>query len=213
MSEVKLIHVTPNAEAIIAYCARVSSPHQNNPEFEKLIKYLINHKHWSPLEMGNMCLEIKTSRAISAQILRHKSFSFQEFSTRYSESHEFEMYEARRQDLKNRQNSIDDLPDDTKEWFLEEQEMVWRISHNSYEQALKMGIAKEQARFLLPLNTKTKLYMNGTLRSWVHYFQVRLSNDTQLEHREIAQGAWDIFKKEFPIISNTLKELQPELFT
>lgn len=204
MSEVRLIHITPDCEKHIAYCARVSSPNQDNPEFEKLLKYLVKHKHWSPLEMGSACLEIQTSRAISPQILRHRSFSFQEFSLRYSQATSFETYEARRQDDKNRQNSIDDLPEATKEWFKRAQERHNDEACYLYETALQHGIAKEQARMLLPLSTSTKLYMHGTIRSWVHYFDVRCGPDTQLEHRQIALAARDLLKQQLPTIAEAL---------
>ncbi len=203
--DVKLIHVTPDAEAHIAYCARVSSPNQDNPEYAKLIKYLIKNKHWSPLEMANMCIEIETTRGVSPQILRHKSFSFQEFSQRYSQAFTHEEYNARRQDLKNRQNSIDDLDDHTKAWFKRAQQDNWDESYSLYVQALDKGIAKELARTLLPMGAKTKLYMNGTLRSWVHYLEVRCDPSTQKEHRDIALAIKQIFIKEFPVISEALE--------
>jgi thymidylate synthase (FAD) len=205
MSSVKLVHVTPDAEKLIAYCARVSSPNQDNPDYAKLIKYLITHKHWSPLEMASLCLEIKTSRAISAQILRHRSFSFQEFSLRYSEATEFETYEARRQDIKNRQNSIDDMPSSIKQWFENEQHRLQDEANSAYDQALSFGIAKEQARMLLPLSTCTKLYMHGTIRSWVHYLEIRTGPETQKEHRDIALAAKAIFNEQFPTIAEALK--------
>lgn len=204
MSSVKLIHITPEAEKHIAYCARVSSPNQDNPEYSKLIQYLIKHKHWSPMEMASMCVEIETTRAISPQILRHRSFSFQEFSQRYSQASEMEFTQARRQDLKNKQNSIDDMSDETKEWFLDAQQQVWDLSNKLYKDALSQGIAKEAARGLLPLNTKTKLYMHGTIRSWIHYVEVRSDVSTQLEHREIALAIKEILKKEIPQIAEAL---------
>lgn len=201
---IKLIWITPDAEKHVAYCARVSSPHQDNPEYDKLIAYLIKNKHWSPLEMASMCVEITTSRAISAQILRHRSFSFQEFSQRYATATEFETYEARSQDLKNRQNSIDNMSDEDKKWFKFAQGWIQDECISKYKQALERGIAKEQARFLLPLSTQTKLYMSGTLRSWAHYLELRTSNGTQLEHAEIAKEIQTIFIKELPIISKAL---------
>lgn len=203
---VRLTHTTPKAEKLIGYMARVSSPNQDNPSIEKLIKYLIEHNHWSPLEMANMCVEITTSRAISAQIIRHRSFSFQEFSQRYSkvDSNENEFYGARRQDEKNRQNSIDDLSDETQDWFLNAQMQVNDLSRNLYVEALDKGIAKESARFLLPISTTTKLYMNGSLRSWIHYINIRTEISVQLEHREIADEIKKIFMMEFPIISKAL---------
>src|SRR5271166_5903700 len=166
MMNVSLISATPDAEKTILYCARVSSPNQES-ENTALLGYCIKHGHHSVFEMANMCVEIVTSRAISAQILRHKSFSFQEFSQRYAAATEFETYEARRQDSKNRQNSIDDMSEKDKEWFLNVQDMVQDYCSNLYNTALKMNIAKEQARMLLPMSTQTKLYMNGNLRSWL----------------------------------------------
>lgn len=203
--KVKLIHTTPDSEKLIAYCARVSSNNQDNPESEKLLKYLITHKHWSPFEMCNMCVEIETSRAIAQQILRHRSFSFQEFSQRYAQVQDVEVYEARRQDTKNRQNSIDDMSQEDKEWFIEAQAETWANASVMYDEALKRGIAKEQARFLLPLNTQTKIYMNGTLRSWIHYIDLRASNGTQKEHMDIANEIKRIFMEEFPGLAKALE--------
>ena len=203
-SKVKLIHITPDAERHTAYCARVSSPNQDNPEFEKLIKYLIKHKHWSPFEMANICLEIQTSRAISPQILRHRSFQFQEFSQRYSEVSDYEVYDARRQDNKNKQNSIDDMNEDDKIWFKNAQQDINELAFNLYKQALNRGVAKELARVLLPLGASTKLYMNGSIRSWIHYIEVRGDNSTQLEHRNIALQAKAILSKELPTIAKAL---------
>lgn len=204
MSKTKLIWVTPEAEKLIAYCARVSSPHQDNPEYAKLISYCIKHNHWSILEQANMCVEINTSRAISAQILRHRSFSFQEFSQRYAAVNSVESYPARRQDKKNRQNSLDDMSEEEKKWFTDAQDKVAEVSQELYDEALSKGIAKEQARFLLPMASSTKMYMNGTLRSWVHFINVRTDPTTQLEHRELAEEIKQIFISEFPIISAAL---------
>lgn len=202
---VKLIHRTENSEKLIAYMARVSSPNQDKSENEQLIQYLIKNKHWSPLEMCNLCVEIKTSRAITQQILRHRSFSFQEFSQRYAKvGAEFDFYEARRQDTTNRQNSIDDLPDDVQDWFLQAQEDVATLAHKLYYQALDKNIAKESARFLLPLSVQSKIYMNGNLRSWVHYIELRTDKSTQLEHRLIAEKCKRIFCEEFPVIAKAL---------
>ncbi len=201
---VRLIHITHDCEKHIAYCARVSSPNQDNPEYEKLLSYCIKNHHYSVFEMGNMCLEITTTRAISPQILRHRSFSFQEFSQRYSEAQKFDIMEPRRQDLKNRQNSIDDLPQDIVKWFYDAQSEVILKANNLYQEALNKGISKESARFLLPLNTETKLYMNGTIRSWIHYIQVRTDSSTQLEHREIAEECKRIFKEQLPVVSKAL---------
>jgi thymidylate synthase (FAD) len=204
-SKCKLIWATPNAESVMAYCARVSSKNQDNPSYENLLKYCINHNHWSIFEMASMCVEINTTRAISAQILRHRSFSFQEFSQRYSESTEFEYQKARRQDVKNRQNSIDDMSENDIEWFYNKQKSINEESLLSYREAIKKGIAKEQARFLLPLSTKTKVYMAGTVRSWMHYLKLRIDNGTQKEHSDIALEILnDIFKYQFPTIYKIL---------
>lgn len=200
----KLIHITPNAEALIAYCARVSSPDQDKSGADKLLAYCIKHGHWSVFEMASMCIEIKTSRAISAQILRHRSFHFQEFSQRYAEVTEFEMYQARRQDTKNRQNSIDDLDEATQVWFIEAQKSIHDKAYAKYEAAIGLGIAKEQARFLLPMSSSTKIYMHGTIRDWIHYLNLRTGNGTQLEHKQIADEIKQIFIKELPIISKAL---------
>jgi thymidylate synthase (FAD) len=208
---VKLIHRTEDVERLIAYMARVSSPKQDNPDKVKLLTYLIKNHHWSPLEMGSMCLEITTSRAISAQILRHRSFHFQEKSARYSDIVDFQFYDARRQDEKNRQNSIDDLSDETNDWFIGAQEEVTQLAHKLYYEAREKNIAKESARFLLPMNTETKLYMHGTLRDWLMYLSVRLDKSTQLEHRELAERAWEIFKQEFPIVSAAASGNLPNL--
>jgi thymidylate synthase (FAD) len=153
--------------------------------------------------MADMIVEIETSRAIAAQILRHRSFNFQEFSQRYAEVPEdaVEVYKARRQDNKNRQNSIDDMPDSTRKWFEKAQRKLWDKSRKYYNTALEAGIAKEQARFLLPLSTKTKLYMKGNIRSWIHYLDLRCGNGTQLEHKEIADAIKAVFCKQFPIIA------------
>ena len=201
---VKLISITPDAEKTMVYCARVSSKEQDNPKIEGLIKYCLDHKHWSIFETASMTVEIETSRAISAQILRHRSFTFQEFSQRYAEATEYVTYEARRQDKKNRQNSIPDMNSDDERWFWEVQQMVQSNCDRLYRQALKRGIAKEQARFLLPMSTKTKLYMTGNIRSWLHYIELRANKDTQLEHRIIAEEIKKILKKELPIVYNAM---------
>ena len=201
---VKLISITPDAEKTMVYCARVSSKEQDNPKIEGLIKYCLDHKHWSIFETASMTVEIETSRAISAQILRHRSFTFQEFSQRYAEATEYVTYEARRQDKKNRQNSIGDMNLQDEKWFWEAQQMVQSNCDRLYRQALKRGIAKEQARFLLPMSTKTKLYMTGNIRSWLHYIELRANKDTQLEHRIIAEEIKKILKKELPIVYNAM---------
>lgn len=202
--QTKLIHITNKAEETMAYCARVSSPNQDKVNIDKLLAYCIKHKHWSIFEMASMCIEIKTSRAISAQILRHRSFHFQEFSQRYSEVVGIETYEARRQDTKNRQNSIDDMDDDTKQWFIDVQRALIEVERVAYNNALKRGIAKEQARFLLPMATSTKLYMHGTIRDWIHYLNLRTENGTQLEHKEIAESIKNIFIEQLPTVSLAL---------
>ena len=155
--------------------------------------------------MVDMTVEITTTRAIAPQILRHRSFCFQEFSQRYSKATAFETYEARRQDAKNRQNSLDDVDSQTKAWFRDTQQEIWELGYKRYEEALEKGIAKESARVFLPLNTATRLYMKGSVRSWVHYLEVRCDPATQKEHRDIALSIRDIFKKEFPILSEALQ--------
>lgn len=199
--QVRMIWVTPDAEKEMMYCARVSNPANQNSTNTKLLDYCIQNSHWSIFEMANLCIEIETSRAIATQILRHRSFSFQEFSQRYAEASTTETYPARRQDNKNRQNSIDDLPQETKDWFKTVQEHQNLAAFHAYEQALELGIAKEQARFLLPLSTTTRLYMNGTVRSWLHYLDLRCANGTQLEHKEIADSIKQIFIEQFPVIA------------
>jgi thymidylate synthase (FAD) len=186
-------------EGLIAYCARVSSPHQESADYEKLLAYCIRNRHWSIFEMADMTVEIITSRAISPQILRHKSFCFQEFSMRYAQAQTIERYEPRRQDVKNRQNSLDDLPPETVEWFDRAQEKMATESMALYEEALEKGIAKECARALLPLATQTKLYMKGSIRSWIHYLEVRTDPSTQKEHRDIADAVRKIFMEQFPV--------------
>lgn len=191
-------------EHLVMYCARVSNPANQTSSNSNLLRYCSDHGHVSIFEMANMVFEIQTSRAIAAQILRHRSFSFQEFSQRYAEAQSIEVYEARSQDLKNRQNSNDDMEQHDKDWF------KWlQNKHNAeciarYKEALARGVAKEQARFLLPLSTTTKLYMNGSLRSWIHYLQLRCGNGTQKEHQELALAIREIFVKELPIIGEAL---------
>ena len=201
----KLISVTPEAEKIIAYCARVSSPNQNSTDL-KLLAYCIKNSHWSIFEMATLTIEISTSRGISPQILRHRSFSFQEFSQRYSavDKSGLVVYAARRQDVKNRQNSIDDLPEEIKKEWEERQLENWKRAFEHYSWALNNSIAKESARFVLPLGCSTRMYMQGTVRSWIHYIKVRASEETQKEHRDIALGIKDIFVKEFPVTSKAL---------
>jgi thymidylate synthase (FAD) len=194
----------------VAYCARVSNPsNQNNTETsEKLVRYLIKHQHWSPLEMVSVCLEIETTRDIARQILRHRSFSFQEFSQRYAVADlGWEMKEARLQDLKNRQNSVktDNLA--LKAWWEERQKRVIRESQEAYQWAIDNGIAKEQARAVLPEGlTLSRMYMNGTLRSWVHYIQLRSANGTQKEHQDVALACADAIEPIFPMIKEYVNE-------
>jgi thymidylate synthase (FAD) len=201
-----------NVQDLIAYCARVSNPdNQNNSDTaDKLIKYLIKHKHWSPLEMANACIEIETTRDIARQILRHRSFSFQEFSQRYADPTkdlDFVTREARLQDTKNRQNSITINPGDGEnvaalmsDWE-RQQEIVIDAAKEAYEWAIKNGIAKEQARAVLPEgNTVSRMYMNGTLRSWVHYIELRSANGTQKEHMDIAKACAVEIARIFPLI-------------
>ncbi len=195
---------TLTPEGLIAYCARVSSPHQETVDYQKLLAYCIEHRHWSIFEMVDMSVEIITSRAISPQILRHKSFQFQEFSQRYAKAQEIERYQPRRQDSKNRQNSFDDLDDATKLWFAEAQERMASNALEQYNLALEKGIAKECARVLLPLATRTKLYMKGSVRSWIHYLEVRTDKSTQQEHREIALEIQKLFITQFPVTAAAL---------
>lgn len=192
-------------EGLAAYCARVSSPNQTNEDYAKLLKYCATHGHWSVFEMIDATVEIETSRAIAQQIIRHRSFSFQEFSQRYAKVQtSAEVYPARRQDTKNRQNSLDDMSQEDKNWFLAAQNQINTQSKDLYEEALKKGIAKEQARFLLPLSTTTKLYMKGSLRSWIHYINVRADKSTQKEHRDIAEKVKEILGDSFPTIGEAM---------
>lgn len=207
---VKVVSVTQpidrslDHEQIIAYCARVSNPNnQNNTEtMPKLLKYLQEHKHWSPFEMAHAVLEIETSRGISPQILRHRSFSFQEFSQRYQSVDDsgVVIYAARRQDKKNRQNSIDDLPEEIKREWEGRQLQNWKTSFDHYKWALDNGIAKECARFVLPLGSKTRLYMSGTIRSWMHFLETRTHESTQKEHRDIALACREALREHFSSI-------------
>ena len=204
----KLVWITPNCEALIGKIARVSNPkNENNPDVVGLIKYLIKHKHWSPFELGSMCVEIKTTRAISPQILRHRSFSFQEHSLRYAvptDTFPTAIPELRRQDVKNRQNSIDDLPTETVDYYKQRIDDHFRESVELYESMLHSDIAKETARAVLPLNTVTRLYMSGTIRSWLHYIDLRGDNGTQLEHMSIARSVGEILDTELPTIARAM---------
>ncbi len=210
MHNAKLIWITPDAEALVGKIARVSNPkNENNPSVEKLLKYLIKHKHWSPFEMVSMCVEIHTTRAIAPQILRHRSFSFQEFSQRYAiptDTFATVLPELRRQDTKNRQNSIDDLCSETREYYKQRIDDHFRESVNLYESLLHSGIAKECARSVLPLNTVTRLYMSGTVRSWLHYCDLRCANGTQEEHRQIADSVKNILTEQLPTIAHAMWE-------
>jgi len=175
-----------------------------------LLKFCIKHRHWSIFEVSNMVIEITTSRAITQQIIRHRSFSFQEFSQRYASVPGFEPIHPRRQDDKNRQNSFDDLPEATLKWFQDSYDLVTKQSLSLYELALSKGIAKESARFLLPFCTTSKLYMQGTIRSWLHYISLRSGVETQLEHRVIAEEIKQIFITQFPIISKAMDWIKDE---
>ena len=206
---IKLVSVTPDAEKNIAYCARVSNPNnQNNENISKLLKYCIDHNHWSIFEMAFMTLEINTSRGIAAQVLRHRSFTFQEFSQRYADaSHlgeEIPVPKLRSQDHKNRQNSIDDIDSEKLVKYNSMIRQHFAKSKALYDDMLKAGIAKECARFVLPLATPTRLYMSGSVRSWMHYIRLRSANGTQKEHMDIANRCKDIFVEQFPIISQAL---------
>jgi thymidylate synthase (FAD) len=203
MSQVSLVWVTPQAEELVARMARVSNPaNQNNPaSAPKLLKYLIDNKHWSPFEMVNMCVEIRTTRDIARQILRHRSFSFQEFSQRYAVAQGFELSEPRLQDEKNRQNSLETDDRQLAYWWEGAQRRVLTEAQFMYESALAKGIAKEQARKLLPEGmTQSNMYMNGTLRSWLHYVDIRCDKATQKEHREVAEQIRGIMYEQFPTI-------------
>jgi thymidylate synthase (FAD) len=201
--QVELIWSTPNAEALITKMARVSAPqNQDNTETApRLLKYLIKHKHWSPFEMASMCVSIHTERDIAAQILRHRSFSFQEYSTRYAAATSYIIPEFRRQDTKNKQNSFDDLPDELVQDLVEKTCDVLSQVYNLYEYMLEQGVAKETARRILPLCTNTHLYMTGNLRSWLHYIQLRSHEDTQKEHQLIANSIRDIVWEQFPVVA------------
>ena len=200
MHTVDLVHVTPDAEQLVAYMARVSNPaNQDNPNSAKLIRYLIKHKHWSPFEMVNMCVQIKTTRSIAAQILRHRSFSFQEFSQRYAEVQERPITpNIRRQDTENRQNSIDDMNEFTVQDFQLRANQLYDMANFLYKDMLAAGVAKECARDILPLASPTTMYMNGTIRSWMHYVDLRCANGTQYEHKIIADQVKSLIKQQLP---------------
>ena len=210
MQQVKLVTVTPKAEETMGYVARVSNPNnQDNPNVAGLLKYCIKHGHWSVFEQAHMTVEIETTRGLAAQILRHRSFTYQEFSQRYADSSllgdSIPLPELRRQDTKNRQNSIDDVDPLMQQDFEIKMQRHFVDGMNLYKEMLDAGIAKECARFVLPLATPTRLYMTGSVRSWVHYIDLRSAHGTQKEHMEIAEMCRDIFKKEFPICSEALE--------
>lgn len=197
-----------DAQELVAYCARVSNPSNqlNTDTSEKLIKYLVKHQHWSPLEMVSACIEITTTRDIARQILRHRSFSFQEFSQRYADPTkdlDFVLREARLQDTKNRQNSIEANDEDLALWWDEAQQEVIALVRKHYARAIERGIAKEQARAILPEgNTVSRLYMNGTLRSWIHFIELRSANGTQKEHQEVALACAQVIAQIFPMAAD-----------
>lgn len=206
---VKLVSVTPDAEKVMSYCARVSNPsNQDNENYAKLLSYCIKNEHWSIFEMAFLTLQIDTTRGLAAQILRHRSFTYQEFSQRYADTtllaEDIPMFELRRQDNKNRQNSIDDISDETKvKWNAQIREHFSKAKA-IYDGMIADGIAKECARFVLPLATPTRLYMSGSVRSWIHYIKLRSSNGTQKEHRLIAEEAKKVFSEQFPTVSEAL---------
>ena len=206
--KVELVHCSPDAERLIVKMARVSNPanEDNQETAPKLVRYLISHKHWSPLEMCSMCVKINTERDIAAQILRHKSFSFQEFSTRYAQTAIAAVPSFRKQDEKNRQSSHDTFSDQEKRDLEYAAAKVIGSAFDTYEEMLKSGVAKETARRILPLCTPTTLYMHGTLRSWVHYIELRCGNGTQLEHQKIAEACKKVFIQQFPLIGQAAFE-------
>ena len=208
MKKVKVVSVTPDAEKTMAYIARVSNPaNQENDNFSGLLKYCIQHEHWSVFEQSSMTLEIETTRAIAAQILRHRSFTFQEFSQRYAKSNELgkiELPELRRQDKKNRQNSIDDLDPFIQQKLEAQMITLFSSCQSLYNQMIEEGVAKECARMVLPLCTPTRIYMTGSCRSWIHYINLRSSHGTQKEHMDIANECRKVFIDQFPVVSEAL---------
>ena len=206
---VKLISITPDAEKTMAYIARVSNPsNQDNEKYSGLLKYCIKHNHWSVFEQSSMTLEIETTRAIAAQILRHRSFTYQEFSQRYAASTalgDIDLPELRKQDLKNRQNSTDDLDPEMVEKFEKQMITLFSSAKSLYEQMLSQGVAKECARMVLPLATPTRIYMTGSCRSWIHYINLRSAHGTQKEHMEIAEACKNVFTEQFPAVSEALE--------
>ena len=205
---VKFISITPDAEKTMAYIARVSNPkNQDNENFSGLLRYCIKHQHWSVFEQSSMTLEIETTRGIAAQILRHRSFTYQEFSQRYADSNllgDIELPELRRQDDKNRQNSIDDLDPEMVDKFNRQMNTLFSSAFGLYNQMLQAGVAKECARFVLPLATPTKIYMTGSCRSWIHYINLRSAHGTQKEHMDIANACKKIFIEQSPAVSEAL---------
>ena len=207
---VSLISVSPDAEKHMAYCARVSNPNnQGNENYAGLLRYCIKHQHWSIFEQAFMTLEINTTRGLAAQILRHRSFTFQEFSQRYADTNLLDtnipLPELRRQDTKNRQNSIDDIPEDQSKMLLGRIQNYFNEGLDLYNELLREGIAKECARFVLPLATPTRIYMSGSVRSWVHYIDLRSGHGTQKEHMDIANACKSIFTEQFPTVSEALQ--------
>jgi len=209
MKKVKVVSVTPDAEQTMAYIARVSNPNnQDNEKFSGLLKYCIEHEHWSVFEQSSMTLEIETTRAIAAQILRHRSFTFQEFSQRYAKSNELgkiELPDLRRQDDKNRQNSTDDLDPFVRQKLEAQMITLFSSSQALFNQMIEYGVAKECARMVLPLCTPTRIYMTGSCRSWIHYINLRSSHGTQKEHMEIAEACRKVFTEQFPSVSEALE--------
>ena len=206
--KVELVSTTPDAEKTMAHIARVSNPNnQDNPNYAGLLKYCIQHEHWSVFEQSFMTLEIETTRGLAAQILRHRSFTFQEFSQRYADSNllgEIELPELRRQDVKNRQNSIDDLDPAISDKLQKQMITLFSSSLALYNQMLESGVAKECARFVLPLATPTRLYMSGSCRSWIHYINLRSAHGTQKEHMDIANACKEVFMENYPTVSAAL---------
>ena len=206
--QVKLVSVTPDAEKTMAYIARVSNPNnQDNEKYAGLLKYCIKHNHWSVFEQSSMTLEIETTRGLGAQILRHRSFTFQEFSQRYADSKllgKIDLPELRRQDDKNRENSIDDLDLEEVEKLNRQMETLFSSAFSLYNQMLEIGVAKECARMVLPLCTPTRIYMTGSCRSWIHYINLRSAHGTQKEHMIIAEKCRTVFTKQFPSVSEAL---------
>lgn len=201
----KLVWITPEAERFIGYCARVSNPaNQDNPEVAKLLSYCIRNKHWSIFEMACMAVEINTTVPIAAQILRHKSAFFQQFSARFAEVQGFTKVTPRRQDTKNRQNSIDDLSPEDKIWFDQGLQSLQEQAQRFYKEALERGVAKECARFALPQSASTRMYMQATIRTWIHYIDLRTGNGTQKEHQEVALAIKRIFVAQLPVIAAAL---------